>query len=380
MAAASTSTPSADPGDRGAIAFAEKLLLLLDQGRRAATYKFAVLLARVDVCLESTLPGGEGPATVTTRQLAERVVDMYWPHTSPFADRGDAVVLRQNSGGQAEIVTLIRNFRERSGADPSTPLARSRHAAPKAFEKLLLDVEWKLAEMPLPRLQLVGERLEPFVYPIGWDTTIRRAEFESDSFDRRLHLVGSAGDHLVRLAPLIRPLVEGRWALLVAQLNPDQTDEARLHRFLFGSERVSLDALRGPLRELQDNACFYCGGALRTGVEVDHFVPWARYPDNAVENLVAADAACNNAKRDFLAASEHVARWAERVRPGTASARELAGLAAGTGFESAPGRVLSVARATYLRLPPEVQLWRAGRDFVAADHAALVAALGRPAT
>lgn len=55
-----------------------------------------------------------------------------------------------------------------------------------------------------------------------------------------------------------------------------------------------------------------------------------------------------------------------------------AAIAAATGFETAPARALSVARATYLRLPPDVQLWQAGRQFVATDHAALTAALAGP--
>jgi 5-methylcytosine-specific restriction endonuclease McrA len=47
--------------------------------------------------------------------------------------------------------------------------------------------------------------------------------------------------------------------------------------------------------------------------EVDHFIPWARYPDDAVENLVAADGRCNSAKRDFLASGGHLGWWMERL-------------------------------------------------------------------
>ena len=51
-------------------------------------------------------------------------------------------------------------------------------------------------------------------------------------------------------------------------------------------------------------------------------------------------------------------------------------IAAAARWESAPTRALSVARATYLRLPGDAQLWVAGRDFTAPEHAVLVAALG----
>ena len=102
-----------------------------------ATCKFAVLLALIDVCLENTLPTGEAPGAVTARQHAERVVGMYWPHTTPFADHGGAAVLLQNTGGQSEIVSLIRRVRDRAGADPSAPLSRVRLAEPATFARLV---------------------------------------------------------------------------------------------------------------------------------------------------------------------------------------------------------------------------------------------------
>jgi len=46
---------------RGAIAFAEKVLELLDEGRYEATYKYAVLLALIDVCLEQTQKSVRAP-------------------------------------------------------------------------------------------------------------------------------------------------------------------------------------------------------------------------------------------------------------------------------------------------------------------------------
>lgn len=88
---------------RGAIAFAEKVLDLLDEGRYTATYKYAVLLALIDPCLESTKASGAPPEVLTTRQIAEKIVEMYWPHTVPFAGRAEPRVLRQNAGGGDRI-------------------------------------------------------------------------------------------------------------------------------------------------------------------------------------------------------------------------------------------------------------------------------------
>jgi len=49
---------------------------------------------------------------------------------------------------------------------------------------------------------------------------------------------------------------------------------------------------------------------------VDHFVPWARHPDSGLDNLVVADARCNGWKGAWLAATDHLARWAGRFAPG----------------------------------------------------------------
>ena len=65
-------------------------------------------LALTDLCLEHTSATGEPPSILTTRQFAGKVLELYWPHTVPFPSGSRPRVLRQNSGGQAEILTLIR--------------------------------------------------------------------------------------------------------------------------------------------------------------------------------------------------------------------------------------------------------------------------------
>ena len=120
---------SSDP--LGAIRFAERVLELLEEGRYTATYKYAVLLALMELCLEHTHASGAPPTMVTTRQLAEKVVEVYWPHTLPFANLGNAQAPRQNRGGQAEIVGLISRFRENDAPDASTPRFEARLSAPR---------------------------------------------------------------------------------------------------------------------------------------------------------------------------------------------------------------------------------------------------------
>jgi len=101
--------------------------------------------------------------------------------------------------------------------------------------------------------------------------------------------------------------------------------------------------------------------------EVDHFIPWARYPDNSIDNFVVADSRCNAQKRDFLAASDHVKRWTARFDSKGRVFSSLRTIAERQMWEHHPQRTLGVARATYLHLPNGVKLWIAKKDFENAD-------------
>ncbi len=356
--------------DRGAIAFAEKLLTVLDQGRLTATYKLAVLLGLMDLCLEHSSRSGAAPASVSTRDLAEKVVELYWPHTRAFGDEQPRV-LRQTAGGQAEIVTAIERFRARYAPDPSATLARARAHAPEAFERLVRTVDWKLVEMPLPRLQTVGNVHEPFLYRIGWNDRVRRSELSSEEFDPTIRFVGAAGDHLVRLAGLLRPFVQREWIRLVGQWNGDLVRDSGLEEFLFGVPRAALAVVRDDLRMVDEGRCFYCERRLGDRWHVDHFVAWARHPDNGLENLVSADEDCNARKSDHLAAVEHVERWLAR---GEKRRDDLASIAMLRQWDRHPERSVGVARSIYLRLPADARLWRLRHEFVAPDRRRLVEA------
>ncbi len=366
------------------IRFAESVLQLLDQGGFVATYKYAVLLGLIDLCLEGTTRTGAPPDVLTTRQLAEKVIDLYWPQTADYQLPDGLAPLKQNTSGQAKIVSDILSFRASSGEAART-LHRARLASPTRWLSLVDKVEWTLILMPLPRLQVVGRLHRELVYRIAWDLSIERNKASvtayqralrhgpvppgSTDFDNRIHLLPGVAEHLVLLNGLLRPLIHREWARLVAHIN--KLHESRLEAFLFGTDRRSTAVLQPGLRDLQDNRCFYCDKRLPDSAEVDHFIPWARYPDDAIENLVLADRRCNAHKRDFLAAPEHVTRWSARFGPSSTLAPELQALAASTNWETAPTRTLGVARGLYLRLRDDAFLWHHGPDLIPADPDAI---------
>jgi 5-methylcytosine-specific restriction endonuclease McrA len=349
---------------------AERLIQLLDEGSFTATYKYAVIVGLLDLSMELTSATGFPPDAITTRQLAEKIIELYWSHCAPYGER----ILRQSSvGTQAEVVKRIQAFRAQVPLDAtgSASLARARAlAGAEAYERLARFVEWKLVEMPLPKLQVLGGEEDRFVYDYGFPRHMESNkplqpywEGNPGTFDNRLLLRPGVGAALVALNGLMRPLVYRQWAMMVARMN--DLEEAALERHLFGTDRQSLDPVRPALRDLQGGRCFYCDERLARAHHVDHFIPWARHPDDGIHNLVVADERCNLKKRDYFAAAEHLERWRERSVRQTA---DLSSIAQEKSWASGGDRTLGVARAIYLRMPDNVRLWHGGDDFVGIEH------------
>lgn len=362
---------------------AERVLAILQEGSFTATYKHAVLVGLLDLCLEETADNGDAPTVVKSRQLAEKVIELYWQQTRAWSnDQTDStVVLRQNNSrdtlaGGARIVRLVHELQtELRTSGASVWPSRARSLDPVAWRKLVDEVELSLVEMPLPKLQRVGGENRQWLYRIAWDdgpNKVRRGEVrklqrgQNSSFSGEIELRPGVADAFRRLHGILRPFVLQSWSEKVGQLN--DLEAARLHGFLFGSDRTSLAPVRNHLVELQSGYCFYCREPMRASIEVDHFVPWARHPDNGLHNLVAAHHRCNNSKRDYLAAVRHVADWRERSEH---RSRELAQIGADVGWELGSGRALGAARAIYLGLPEDAVLWAAVGGLQLADASSI---------
>jgi len=356
----------------------EHVLELLQHGRRSSTYKHAVLIGLMDLCLEHTDGLGWPPSMLTTRQLAEKVVELYWPQVTSWREKP----LKQNVGKQGAILRAVEELRLEAapaiGAGASA--ARVGLAMPEQYERVVRTVEWKLIEMPLPKLQRVGELDTGWLYRIGWDDGDSKPgegrvrayqEGRASDFDNRILLRSEVAMAFVRLHGLLRPFVEDQWAKDVARLNG--LEASRLRRFLFGASRTALVAVRLPLLGIQQGRCFYCDDAIAAkDSQVDHFVPWSRHPDDGLHNLVVAHSRCNNAKSDFLAAPAHIRRWRGR---NVDKASDLAAISRRLTWELGESTALGAARAVYLRLPGTARLWVRPKQFEIADTRALQHAL-----
>lgn len=296
------------PSSSEQIKFLKNLQRLLAEGSFTATYKYALLAALADLCVEHGNDSG-APWTVPLFDLSGKLVEYYWRHATPYTVAGLSHVLRQSTGKQARVVNLVSDARHSYG--PS--LANIMRNA-KEWKRLVQSVLPTLKEQPLWRLQMVGKEKLDFLYgPAGAE---------------HIELLPGISYCFRQFFPLVQDLVRAAWLRDVRRLNGDLTGETTdLGDFLFGADRAALTVARPVLMDLQRGQCFYCSASLvEASAEVDHFIPWSRYSADLAHNLVLADPRCNNQKRDRVAHANHLARWADRNRQhGNELADTLAG-------------------------------------------------------
>ena len=220
--------------------------------------------------------------------------------------------MRQITNKSATIIKALRSAFE------TLPYVNTWESAeellPADHLRQVLDVvELTVARYPLVRLQTVDGVPQPFLYDLDWGEGVTLSRLTAHG-GAKVRLRAGAGDQLIRLSPLVRPLVELNWVRMVADLNGLGLMEDDLRKHLFGAERAAFPApLRKDFLDLQYGNCFYCSDPLLSSSAVDHFLPWSRWPNDAVENLVVAHASCNGHKSDHIPGPLPLRRWAQRL-------------------------------------------------------------------
>ncbi len=282
--------------------FLGKLQRILNEGQFTASYKYALILAIAELSVEKT-NCEDGSLHLPLEEIADRFIGLYWRQAAPFAGRS---FLHQNAGQQASVVTKIRGLQ---GRVPTLSAAR-RH---REWPTLVRSIARLLVQMPLWRLQRVGADKLDFLY-------------EETIIDEGIVLRPGIADCFRQQFTVVQALVQMVWLSFIQRLpanRPVLGSTGDLADFLFGSERSGLSAIVSGLRDLQNGECFYCQGRLQQTVEVDHFIPWSRYPRDLGHNFVLAHGSCNQDKRDMLAAPVHLARWVERNDNDNAALRQI---------------------------------------------------------
>jgi len=285
------------PSPEAQVRFLSQLQRLLSDGGRSASYKYALLLAIADISVEKGDDSG-APLRISTRELAERFIRYYWRQAVPYAPLGgEGVVLKQNTDRQAAVVNAVV---EAHAVFEGSLAAATRDR--RAWKKLVTRVASVVKGMPLWRLQTIGGEPDEFLYD---------NDFVAPGV---IELKPGVAYCFRRFHGLVGNLVRGAWLRFVRGIKGNRNslgDAQDLAEFMFGSERADLSLVRPVLREVQSGICFYCHKPLKSGGEVDHFVPWSRYPIDLGHNFVLAHGRCNGTKSDRLAAVPHLEAWCQ---------------------------------------------------------------------
>lgn len=287
------------PSAEDQLKFIQNIQKLLSEGTFTATYKYALLLALADLSIEKEA-NDDGSLELRITEIAEKFISYYWKQTSPYTPSNNQHpdILIQNSGRQGAILNKILNIQN----DISGKLSIVRND--NSWKHLTNTVSKIVIDMPLWKLQTIADQEFCFLYDNG---------NHSDIYSITLYQGVAACFR--QFHEMITNQIQSAWILRLHRIKQNQSllgSSTDLKDFLFGSERSNLNAYRPILKELQGNHCFYCGKTIRGTGDVDHFIPWIKYPINLGHNFVLAHSSCNNAKSDHLADHHHLGNWMER--------------------------------------------------------------------
>lgn len=329
----------------------QRLFEVVNEGKRDATYKLALLLGLVDWVTTHS-----GESKVPTHELADAVLNIYFRQVNPFVSKKLETNLRQ--GKQKKILIIEEVARLRKDHPKCNRLQQIQDTEPKAYLAARNRVEQVLVAQPIPRLQRIGGKEIPFLYSCSWEPKQSLRPLKDAGLDF-IELSPGVRDRLVVMGPLLRPVIESIWVADVASWSKIETEEVKLRVHLFGAERTTFPPeVRKGLQKLHSNKCFYCSLEVHAGFAVDHFIPWSRYPNDAIENLVMSCSSCNSKKSDHLASPEFLAKWLVRLEEPT-----LTEIALKAGWESNPVRARAIAASIYRSVAINSVVWNGSRSF-----------------
>ena len=331
----------------------QRLLLIINEGQREATYKLALLLALIDWC--TTNSAKNSPNRIPTSELAERVLALYWDQVLPYhPPKGrNALVLKQ--GNKPLVLSTVAGLRRTAGNTTSLTQTKRRFAT--EYQRAVRAIDRVLADQPIPRLQIVNRQKIPFLYDVRWQPKKGAAIVARGN--AYIDLLPGVREGLAALGSPLRPIIERVWVSDLIERNKLESEELFVHQHLFGSERRAFPpAARKALSNLQDGSCFYCKIRLTTRSHIDHFIPWSKYPNDAIENLVLACERCNSSKTDFLPTPSLVGDWLSHIE---AHGTTLSTIADKTNLDSDAHRTIRLAQGKYNELADGAVLWQSNR-------------------
>lgn len=313
--------------------FLARVEALLSQGRFTSTYKFALLIALTNIAVERGSDTGD-ELEVELDEIARQYLALYWNMARPYPQVNAILKQNRTANQPSRMITLLKD----EARHPRSSYQRLR-VYRASRDGLVSETRRTLAKDVLYRLQTVGKTAGSEKDRFLYDHPPTAAECAKLEY---ITLKTGVAACLRRLRGVIIAMVQSRWALWVRENNEKLAADRQLEEFLFGPTRTNVADYAERFYELQSGRCFYSGDRLAgpRGGEVDHFIPWARYPFDSPFNLVLASRKINNSLRDDLKPAEWRSMWL--VRNKDAFARLTAPEPSGFG---APSEDAETARA-----------------------------------
>jgi 5-methylcytosine-specific restriction endonuclease McrA len=287
------------PSAESQIVFLKKIQTLFDDSSFSATYKYALLITLTDLAIEHGDDSGN-PLDLKGELIATRFAEIYWPQIKQYSTGINGTttgVLIQNKGKQAEIITTLLGIQEQLGITDFAKITTQT-----LWQKKIATITRTVWDNPVFHLQ---DDSNQFLYPYTKDKT-------------KLTLTTEAAYCLRQFSEYIIQYAKQGWVSHIKANKANQNiigPKDDLESFLFGSNRADLTKLTPYLIDQQHGKCFYCKKSVVKKSDVDHFIPWKKYPRNIAQNLVLSCPECNRSKSDMLADKLHLERWMNEILP-----------------------------------------------------------------
>jgi hypothetical protein len=287
----------------------QRVVSILNTGRRETTYKLATLWALLDHCVQNLPTEHEAALDITIDDLAKGVIRIYWRQLLSFVVSANSdspkqdFELRQSNNPTALILEAIKRLRHGAGTETAEipPATAERRLGKTRYEEGVEEVGRLMCREPLRRLQEIPDINEEgtqdyFLFDASWmDKSIGRKRIDEHGNKIRLH--EGVAFALASLDGLLKPVLETLWVEDVLRRNPS-AEYLQLKNHLFGQDpRIPLGKVSVELKR-RSELCFYCNK--RQATVVDHVLPRWRVGIDGLANLVQACELCNSNKSGLL--------------------------------------------------------------------------------
>jgi SAM-dependent methyltransferase len=275
----------------------DKIESIINQDRKTATYKLALLRALCDIAQKESHSAWwdtEGKVHIPINSVARKWIEYYWPiiEADKFIPqmRGEEVNGSRFIGFRRELFSLTEIYKKNGGLgleefvfqrDENKIIA----AAKPILHRTVGNVK-KAIQQPIKYAGGGDSNDKPFLYSKKDESVVLKADLW-----RELLLLGHIiGDTLVL-----------RWAELTADISKNVSIAEMVELLLkeVKPER-NVNNARAIYKSLQDLECVWTGESLSRCFDVDHAIPYVLRHDNSLWNLFPSKPSVNNEKRDKI--------------------------------------------------------------------------------